>query len=73
MTPPLVQRLQTKAVASGQVRPFGAPAEVALIAHPITYDPGFKVVAQPILRWAREVWMHDHTCAVHQTGCRPTN
>jgi hypothetical protein len=65
MAPPLVQSLQKKAVASGQVRPFGTPAEFALLAHPTTYDPGYKITAQPILRWAREVWMSDHPATIH--------
>jgi len=65
MAPPLVQSLQKKAVASGQVRPFGTPAEFALLAHPVTYDPGYKVSAQQILRWAREVWMSDHPQDIH--------
>jgi hypothetical protein len=65
MAPPVAQSLQHKAVASGQVRPFGTPAEVALLAHPVTYDPGHKTAAQPILRSAREVWVSDHRQAIH--------
>jgi hypothetical protein len=71
MAPPLVQSLQRKAVSSGQVRPFGTPAEFALLAHPVTYDPGYKTVAQPILRWAREVWMSDHPQAFVPTDSPP--
>jgi hypothetical protein len=63
MAPHLVQALQRSAVRCGTVRPFGTPALVTLLAYPTGYDPGYKVVAQPLLRWARELWLQAHPTA----------
>ncbi len=38
-------------------RPAGVPVDLASLALPPRQSPDFAVVASPILRWNREVWM----------------
>jgi hypothetical protein len=63
--------MQKKAVTAGNIRPFATPAHITLLAYPANYDPGFRAVAQPLMRWAREVWMQDHPADVHPDRLSP--
>jgi hypothetical protein len=69
--PAAIKAMQKKAVTAGNIRPFGTPASITLLAYPVSYDPGFRAVAQPIMRWAREVWMQDHPTDTHPDRLSP--
>ena len=53
----VVKKLRAQLIRSGSVRPFSVPHEITILAHKIEQDPGFTSVAQPVLRWAREIWI----------------
>jgi hypothetical protein len=37
----VIRAMQEKAVTAGNIRPFGTPASVTLLAYPVSYDPVF--------------------------------
>ena len=38
------------------LRPLGTPRDLQVLACGVSRDPGFSMVAAPLLRWHREIW-----------------
>ena len=52
-----IAMLQKQAVRCSNVRPFGVPTTLGLVAIHTDNDPSFRARSAPLLRWAREIWL----------------
>ena len=52
-----IAMLQKQAVRCSNVRPFGVPTTLGLLAIHTDNDPSFRARSAPLLRWAREIWL----------------
>ena len=52
-----IKKLRSQLINCGNINPRNVPHLTTILVYKIEQDPWFTSVAQPLVRWAREIWL----------------
>ena len=52
-----IKKLRSQLISCGNINPRSVPHLTTILVYKIEQDPWFTSLAQPLVRWAREIWL----------------